>query len=148
MGKNLKRIYRYIYMNMCVCVGVLVVQSCLTLCNLMYCGLPGSLDHGILQARILEWVAISFSRDWTQVSCIAGWFFTISAPGKPIFQYMNIWITLPYTWNIMNQLYFNKKQYIPYATSFTSLSQLPQLEILSPTAKIAFLWMPLYLLLP
>ena len=44
--------------------------------------LPGSSVHGILQARILEWVAISFSRrssqpkDWTQVSCIAGRFFT------------------------------------------------------------------------
>ena len=49
---------------------------------------PGSSVHGILQARILEWVAISFSRgsswpkDRTWVSCIAGWFFTIWAIGK------------------------------------------------------------------
>ena len=39
-----------------------IVLSCLTLCNSMDC-LPGCSVHGILQARILEWVAISFSRD-------------------------------------------------------------------------------------
>ena len=38
-----------------------VTQSCLTLCNPMDCSLPGSSVHGILQARILEWVAVSFS---------------------------------------------------------------------------------------
>ena len=48
----------------------------------MGCILPGSLVHGILHARILEWVAISFSRessrhrDQTQVSCVTGRFFT------------------------------------------------------------------------
>ena len=36
---------------------------CPTLCNPMDCSLPGSSDHGIFQARILQWVAISFSRD-------------------------------------------------------------------------------------
>ena len=62
-----------------------VAQSCLTLCDPMDCSLPGSSLHGILQARILEWIAISFSRgssrlrDQTQVSCIAGGFFTIWA---------------------------------------------------------------------
>ena len=35
--------------------------SCLTLCDAMDCSLPGSSLHGILQARVLEWVAISFS---------------------------------------------------------------------------------------
>ena len=38
-----------------------VTQSCLTLCDPMDCSLPGSSVHGILQARVLEWVAISFS---------------------------------------------------------------------------------------
>ena len=53
-----------------------------TLCDPVDCSLPGSSIHGILQARILEWVAISFSRDSslpknpTGVSCIAGKFFT------------------------------------------------------------------------
>ena len=56
-----------------------VVQSCLTLCNPMDCSLQGSSIHGIFQARVLEWVVISFSRgssrprDWTQVSCICRW---------------------------------------------------------------------------
>ena len=39
-----------------------VAQSCLTLCNPMDCSPPGSSIHGIFQARVLEWVAISFSR--------------------------------------------------------------------------------------
>ena len=42
---------------------VLVPQSCLTLCDPMDCSLPGSSVHGILQARILERIAIPFSRD-------------------------------------------------------------------------------------
>ena len=64
-------------------VKVLVAQLCLTLYDPMDCSLPGSSIHGILQARILEWVAIPFSRassqprDQTLVSCSAGRFFTI-----------------------------------------------------------------------
>ena len=66
-------------------VKVLVAQSCLTLCNPMDCSPPGSSVYGILQAGILEKVAIPFSkgspwpRDLTQVSCIAGRLFTIWA---------------------------------------------------------------------
>ena len=58
-----------------------VAQSYLILCNPMDCSPPGSSVHGILQASIQEWVAISFSRgssqprDLTRVSCIAGRFF-------------------------------------------------------------------------
>ena len=40
----------------------LVAKSCPTLCDLMDCSLPGSSVHEISQARILEWIAISFSR--------------------------------------------------------------------------------------
>ena len=64
---------------------VLVIQSCPTLCNPTDCSQPASSDRGILQARILEWVAIPFSRgssqprDQTPVSCIASKFFTIWA---------------------------------------------------------------------
>ena len=70
--------------KMCVCVYMLVTQSCLILCDPIDRSLPGSSVHRILQARILEWVAIPFSRgsswpkDWTQV-CTAGRFFTIWA---------------------------------------------------------------------
>ena len=39
-----------------------VAQECLTVCDPMDCSLPGSSVHGIFQARILEWVAISFSK--------------------------------------------------------------------------------------
>ena len=62
-----------------------VIQSCPTLCDPMDCSLPGSFLHRILQARILEWVAISFSRgsswprDWTGVSRIAGRCFNLWA---------------------------------------------------------------------
>ena len=57
-------------------------------CDLMDCSLPGSSVHGILQARILEWIAILFSRgssqprDQTWVSLIAGRFFTIWATAE------------------------------------------------------------------
>ena len=69
-------------------VKVKVAQSCPTLCDPMDCTLPGSSIHGIFQSRILEWVAISFSRgssrprDWTLVSCIVGRRFTIWATRK------------------------------------------------------------------
>ena len=67
------------------CLCVLVAQSCPTLCDPKHYSPPGSSVHGILQARTLEWVAISFSRgsswtrDWTQASCIAGRRFTVWA---------------------------------------------------------------------
>ena len=48
--------------SVCVCVHVLVVQSCPTLCDPVNCSLPSSSLHGIFQARILKWVVISFSR--------------------------------------------------------------------------------------
>ena len=60
-----------------------VAQSYLTLCDPMNYSLSGSSVHGILQARILEWVAMPFSRgssqprDRNQVSCIEGRFFTV-----------------------------------------------------------------------
>ena len=55
-------------MNQLVTGGksVLVTQSCLTLCDPMDCSPPGSSVHGILQARIVEWVAISFPRGSSQ----------------------------------------------------------------------------------
>ena len=64
---------------------LLIAQSCLILCNPTDYSLPGSTVHGILQARILEWIAIPFSRGsslsrgWTWVSCVAGGFFNVWA---------------------------------------------------------------------
>ena len=63
--------------------GKALAQSCPTLCDPVDCSLPGSSIRGILQARVLEWGAISFSRgssqprDQTWVSCIVGRRFTI-----------------------------------------------------------------------
>ena len=71
-------------------VEVLVAQLCLTLCDPMDYSPPGSSVHGILQARILEWIAIPFSRNLPDtrmnlVSCTVSRFFTIwairEAPG-------------------------------------------------------------------
>ena len=67
---------------------MLSLQTCLTLCGPMDCGPPGSFVHGILQAKILEWVAIlsrrgsSRPRDGTQVSYTSfngRWVFTTGA---------------------------------------------------------------------
>ena len=67
-----------------LCMPAKSLQSCPTLCDLMGCS-PGSSVHGILQAIILEWVALpyargsSWPRDQIWVSRIAGGFFTTSA---------------------------------------------------------------------
>ena len=92
-------IHIYIYVGLCIHIcmiiyilcGSLVIQLCPIPCNLMDCSIPGSSVHGISQARILEWVAISSSRgsswprDLTHISCIAGRFFTTEPPEKPIY---------------------------------------------------------------
>ena len=68
--------------GVCVCMYVQPFQSCLTLCDLMDYNPTGSSVHGILQARILEWIVMPFSRgssqprDGTHVSyvyCIGRW---------------------------------------------------------------------------
>ena len=76
-----------------LCVHAKLLQSSLTLFDPMDCSPPGSSVHGILQARILEWVAMPSSRGSSQPrnqnfvscdSCIAGGFFTTEPPGKPV----------------------------------------------------------------
>ena len=73
------------------------VKSCPTLSDPMDCSLPGFSVHGIFEARILEWVAISFSRgsspprEWNQVSCTVGRHFTVCHQGSP--EYCQLWIT-------------------------------------------------------
>ena len=79
--------YIHIYLKDNIRVKLLD-QLCPTLCDPLDCSPPGSSVHGILQARILEWVAIFFSRgsswprDQTQVSRIAGRLFTIWATSE------------------------------------------------------------------
>ena len=64
----------------------LYAQSCLTLCNPMDFRLPACSVHGILQARMFKWVAVSYSRgsSWPQESnsSLAGGFFTTEPPGR------------------------------------------------------------------
>ena len=109
---------------------MLVTQPCLTLCNPMDSTLSGSSVYGILQARILEWVAIPFSRgsswprDRTWVSWIAGGFFTIWAIKEAYhfpmdcFQVINIFIlTLPryvYCYNLF--CFFTDSNDIKYSS--------------------------------
>ena len=77
--------------NSCCCY--FFSKLCPTLYDPMDCSLPGSIAHGILQARILERVAISFSggsshpRGQTGVSCIGGRFFTPEPPALPPIDY-------------------------------------------------------------
>ena len=88
--------------------GCLAAQTCPTLCNPMDCSLSGSSIHGILQAGILEWVAIPFSRgssqprDQTWISFITGRFFTIWATREAQFS----WILSPKKCSII--LFFRK----------------------------------------
>ena len=88
----------YIYMHICVYVCVHTqLLSCVQLFVTypMDCK-PGYSDHGISQARILEWVAVSYSRGsnqpgrWTASPALAGRFFTTVLPGKPISFYV-VW---------------------------------------------------------
>ena len=78
-----------------------VAQSYLILCNPMDCSLPDSSVHGIPQGKILEWVAISFSRgaswsrDQTWVSCIGGRCFTSWATREAFLENAVVICTIP-----------------------------------------------------
>ena len=80
-----------------------LLQSSLTLCDPMDCSPPGFFVHGILQARLLEWVAIPFSRgsswprdrNWSPASpALAGRFFTTGAAWMYIYIYIYIYICI------------------------------------------------------
>ena len=113
MGKEIR------YVPVCVYACLLLSVSVLsTLCNPMGCDPPDSSVHGILQASILEWVAISFSRgsswsrNWTHVSCgfwIARKFFTTEPPGKPMCVYMCAYV---YKHIHVIHMYVHKHTYI------------------------------------
>ena len=80
VSASLSDLFHSVWQSLC-----LVAQSCLTLCDLVDCSLQAPLSMGILQARILEWVAMPSSRgssqprNRTQVSHITGGFFTFWA---------------------------------------------------------------------
>ena len=120
-----------------------VTQSCPILCDLVDCSLPGSSIHGVLQAIIPEWVAISFSRessrprDWTQVSRIAGRCLTLWATREAWFHllksyfmsYTNISSFLcisavsKYTATIYYLSFFSLPSFLPSYLSLSLFSQ-------------------------
>ena len=81
------------------------VFSHVWLCDPVDCSPPGSSVHRFLQARTLEWVAISFcressqSRDWIHIFCLSGRFFRTESSGKPY---------LTYTYSTNNREFTNK----------------------------------------
>ena len=102
--------FLYLFMLCLVIVVVVSVQSYVTVCNPMDCCPLDSCVHGILQARILEWVAIPFSRESSQpryrtwVSCIVGRFFTVWATGKSLILCLGFLIVLRGIGKIMSTL--------------------------------------------
>ena len=85
LNKQMARSFQLMIGTLPIKMFLKVSQSRLTLCDPINCSLPSSSVHGILQTRILEWVAISFSRgsSWPRdriwVSCIVGRVFTFWA---------------------------------------------------------------------
>ena len=117
-GKPIYKIYG-VMQNGKLCVCAKSLQSCLTLCNPMNCSPPGSSVHGILQARILEWVAVPFSRessqsaDWTRVSCLLHWqagSLVLVPPGKPEYSAIkkNEIMSCATTWMDLKMIILNK----------------------------------------
>ena len=92
-----------------------VTQLCPTLCDHVDCTPPGSSVHGILQARILEWVVISFSRgsswprDRTRVSRIAG-------------RHFNLWATREDIWSIDIIIYYGGENKRDFSLKFFFVS--------------------------
>ena len=114
---------RCIYIHVKVKSESEVAQSCPTVC--MDYSLPGSSVHGNFQARVLEWVVISFSRgssgprDQTWVSCIAGRCFTIWATREAIYIYICIY------------MYMYMYMYVYTSVQFSSVAQ-PCLTLCDP----------------
>ena len=114
------------------------LHSCLTLGNPMDRSPSGSSVHGISQARILEWVAISFSmgsswpRDWTHISCIAGKFFATEPPGK----LLHTWLSDSVTWWLL-ELFSQKKMirgWKPYPSSHSQLEGSLKTSVSNPNS--------------
>ena len=125
-------------------VNMLVTQSSPTLCNSLDYIPPGSFVCGILQARILEWISIPFSRgsSWprgqTKVSCIAGRFLTVWA----------MHLSLPH--RISYNLYFSTTELshqespnheVLFQGIFYRLT-LPSLDIFTSYSGMCIIWSP------
>ena len=102
-----------------------VAQSCPTLSDPMDCSLPGSSAHGIFQARVLEWVAISFSNAWkwkvkekslsSGRLCATPWTAAYQAPPPMEFSRQEYWSGLPLP-SLLVTLIHPKKTFISFFT--------------------------------
>ena len=115
-----------------MCYGCcLVTKSCPAFYSSMDYSPPGSFVHEISQARILEWITISFSRRFSQprdqihISCLAGGFFSTEPPGKPQF---NV--------NSTKLLIFHLLNCLPTCSSHTSCFTVDSTSILSISLAI------------
>ena len=120
------------------CVCVLVIQSCPTLCN---CSLSGCSVHGILQARLLEWVAIPFSRrssppgDRTWSLALRADSFPSEPPGKPHCTSLSTCTSLKsirpdntiYKWQRYSYIYIYVCMYLCVCILFTCITHLCRL---------------------
>ena len=126
--------------NELMCTRAQLLQSCPTLCDPMDWGPPGSSVHGILQTRILEWVAMPCTRGSSQprdqthvfcVSCIAGRFFTTEPPQKP---HMYMYVDRYNYMGIYTPLYLYMHTYIHTVSVFHfCCNKLPQSSVQSPS---------------
>ena len=110
-----------------------VTQSCLTLCDLMNCSLPGSSVHGDSPGKNIGWVAMPSSRgssqpwDQTQLSCIAGGFFTSwsirEAPYPVWFLTINYLLTnyAHYFLSVITRIHYPAAQMISKSIDYTML---------------------------
>ena len=145
---------------------VLITQACPTLCDPLDCNPPGSSVHGILQARILKWVAFPFSRGssqpryWIWVSCVTGRFFITEPPGNlvPSLEICNLAFCKVYFsfvgWSFhllcdffkLKHIYHQKKGMIPEQTEFqlTSSSflifEIEQNSMFKPHQMVHLFW--------
>ena len=103
-------------------VHAMLLQLCLTLCDSTDCSPPGPSVHGILQARILEWVAMPSSRgsSWPRgqtcvsyVSCIGRQVLYLlrAPPGKPRYYCINIYIWIWGPWHLTNFTFESRTWY-------------------------------------
>ena len=110
-----KNIYIYTHTHIHIHIVIAVVQllsHAWLFCNRMDCSPPGSSIYGVFQARILEWVAISFSRGSSQTRdqalikpmspALAAGFFTTDPHGKPTYTYTHICMGFSVLWGFWN----------------------------------------------
>ena len=135
----------------CVCAKLL--HLCQTLCNPMDYSLPGSSVHRFLQARILEWVAIPFSRGSSQargqacvsyIACMSTGFFTTSSTWEFPYKYIHSLILTVMLWTGNHYSHSRDEE-----TKKRSSYRIPQghTDIISPRARLALssgLWTPCY----